>query len=69
VSRCWSSRIIESCLDSASSDISVNGKELRNGTGGGSSIDSFSDERWFSEGRNASNLEVNLSDGIQSSSP
>jgi hypothetical protein len=31
VSRCWSSRIVESCLESASSEISVNSKELRNG--------------------------------------
>jgi len=66
VSRCRSSGIVESSLNGASSDISVNSKELRNGSGGDSSIDSFSDKAWLSEGRDAVNFEVDLSDGIQS---
>jgi hypothetical protein len=69
VSRCWSSCIVESSFDGASSLISVNSKELFNGCGGFSSIDSSSDKIGFSESRGASNFEVNLSDGVQSSGP
>jgi len=69
VSRCWSSGIVESCLDGASSDISVNCKHFWSECGGGSSKDSFSDKIWLSEGWDAVNFEVDLSDGIQSGSP